>query len=214
MSYKYLPGQGFVPMKDIVPAGSKGIARVEHYSVSREESLFTRIRSIAHPGEYVREGDYCKLYVGRSLMMSDTQTERRTNYGVVTQATGDVLIAGLGIGLILVPILADPEVKSVTVVEKYRDVIDLVEPPLRKLKGGKKLQVVEADIFTWEPPAGKKWDCIYFDIWPTICTENLAEMEKLHRRYARRKTSRYAWMDSWERATLKRRKAQGQRVGW
>lgn len=204
----------FKDMVKVIPAGSKGLARVEHYSVSPAESAFTSIRAIQHPEEFVDPGDYCRLYVGKALMMSDTPMERRSNFSVVRKATGNVLIAGLGVGLILVPILAKKEVKTVTVVEKYRDVIDLVSPPIRKVQGSKKLAVVEADIFEWVPPKGQKWDCIYFDIWPTVCEENLVEMEKLHRKFGRCKASSDSWMDSWKRGWLKYQMGRGARAGW
>jgi len=66
---------------------------------------------------YIRPGRYARLHVGHVLMMSDTDMERRSNVQVVQQARGHVLIAGLG--MILHPILAKPEVTRVTVVEKY-----------------------------------------------------------------------------------------------
>jgi hypothetical protein len=100
------------------------------------------------------------------------------------------------------PILAKPEVETVTVVEMNPHVIKLVEPCLRKRPESAKLTVIEADIFSWEPPKGMKWNFLYFDIWPNICTDNLEEMAKLHRKFARRKTSKSAFMDSWMRGSL------------
>src|SRR5512138_844997 len=106
----------FTDMVGVVPSGTKGRARIEHRTVSKEDSDFTRIRAIQHPEAYVDPGDYCQLYVDNALMMSDTRMERRTNLGVVVNAEGSVLIAGLGVGLILVPIMAKAEVTSITVV--------------------------------------------------------------------------------------------------
>jgi predicted membrane-bound spermidine synthase len=129
--------------------------------------------------------------------------EHRTNFNFVYEAEGDVLVAGLGIGYVLLPVLRAREVESVTVVELHQDVIDLVEPHLRVAVGAaaSKLTVVQADIFDFEPAKGQKWDVIYFDIWPDRCTDNLEQMAKLHRRFARRKRR---WMNSWCRDELKR----------
>lgn len=196
---------GFPNMVDFVPEGEKGEAKVRHVSCSAQDSAWTAVRALAsgNAGEVVREGSYAQLLVNGHLVMSDTQMERRSNYGVVLNAEGDVLIAGLGLGMILLPVLAKEEVKSVTVIELSQDVIDLVEPHIRKASMcADKLTVIQGDIFEWKPPKGQKWDCIYFDIWADICTDSLDDMAKLHRKFGRRKNSG-AWMDSWKKSELK-----------
>lgn len=192
----------------LVPEGEQGIARVKHYSVDRQASLFTSIRAIQHgPGEHVSEGRYAQLLVGRELMMSDTSMERRSNVGFTWKAHGQVLVAGLGLGLILFAIADEPKVEHITVIEKYQDVIDLVGPAV-KAKLGDKVTFVCADIFDWRPAKGVKFNTIYFDVWPNICTDNLKDMAKLHRAFASKldKSDPARWMDSWMRAELKRQK--------
>jgi spermidine synthase len=135
-------------------------------------------------------------------MMSDTPMEKRSNREVVFQARGDVLIAGLGIGMVLLPILAKPEVKSVTVVEKSQEIIQLVAPALYQQPGAEKLTIVYKDVFDWRPEEGTKYDTLYFDIWPTIVEDNLDEMDDLHRIF-RRYRRKGSWMNSWMRETLK-----------
>lgn len=204
----------FPTMPEVLPEGEIGLAKVTHFEISPRDAGWTRIRELANPGrnEYIPEGRYAQLHVGSVLMMSDTPMERRSNYAVVRMARGHVLIAGLGIGMILHPILAKPEVTRVTVVEKYGDVIKLVGPTLPQ----EKLELVEADIFTWAPTKGTKYDTIYFDIWPDITGDNLEEMATLHRRFGHRKTPG-AWMDSWKRGELlaqKRREKANPRGWW
>jgi len=197
----------FVDMAPIVPEGEKGEAKVVHLNIGKPEAGYTQLRAIVTGGRDapISQGTYVQLYVNGAMVMSDTQMERRSNYGVIFRATGDVLIAGLGVGMILMPLLANPEVKTVTVIEKSQDAIDLVEEHIRNAAGadGDKLKVICADIFKWKPPKGQKWDTIYFDIWTDICTDSLDDMAKLHRKFARRKTSPGAWMDSWKKAELK-----------
>jgi spermidine synthase len=205
----------FPQMAAVIPEGEKGRARVKHVGVSASDSALTGIRALVsgRPGEVVREGTYAQLFVDGQLVMSDTQMERRSNLGVIWNARGDVLIAGLGLGMIVVPLLAGPDVTSVTVIEQCKDVIDLVEPHVRRAAGKNapsKLAVIEADIFEWKPPKGQKWDCIYFDIWADICTDNLDDMAKLHRRFGRRKNPG-GWMGSWKQDDLKRVRAQERR---
>lgn len=188
----------FTDMAGVIPEGSSGTARIEHFTVDAEQSRWTSFRR----EEHVPPGIYCRLYVGSSLMMSDTRMERSSNYEVVRQARGEVLIAGLGVGLILIPILAKPEVKAVTVVERYKGVIDLVGPPLQSVPGADKLTIIEADILEYKVlPKGRKWDCIYFDIWPDICTDNLVTMTRLHRKFGHHR-AQGSWMSSWKRDYL------------
>lgn len=158
---------------------------------------------------YCPPGDYMTLKVNNQLVMSDTDLEKSTNYRVVSKATGDVLIAGLGLGMILIPIVKKDSVKSITVIEKYQDVIDLVYPQLKKCLGKKadKIIIIQSDIFSWKP-RNQKWDTIYFDIWPTLCTDNLSEMTTLHRKFAS-KLVKGGWMNSWGKEYLRYRRRQG-----
>lgn len=189
-----------------LPPGKKGIAEVTHFTVSEQEASFTRMRAaFGHPAEEVDPGSYAKLCIHGSLMMTDTRFEWRSNAGAVYRAKGRVLIGGLGIGMVLAPILASPVVEEVTVVEKHQDVIDLVEPHVRKLPGGSKLKIICADILEWKPPRGARWDAIYFDIWQNICTDNLPEMNRLKRRFRNCKAPG-GWMGCWEEDALRRRR--------
>ncbi len=187
----------FPSMIEIVPESTYGIATVEHFTVSEAESLFSSLRR----GDYVPSGKYAKLKVNGTLMMSDTSMEHRTNWDVVHEAKGNVLIAGLGLGMILHPILAKPEVLSVTVIEKYEDVISLVGPTIKS----DKLTIVHGDIYEWKPAKGAKYDTIYFDIWAEQSTDCLEDMRKLHLRFRPYKVKE-GWMNSWRRGELKNQK--------
>ncbi len=232
---------GFVSMRKVIPVGKSGCARVEHFTVSQKESDFTRLRAAINvrSGLEVPAGDYVRLMVGSNnkladqclgelpeqedrsgvVMMSDTQTEQRTNFEFLIQARGRVLVAGLGLGVVLIPALKKDLVESIEVIELSPDVIELVEPHLRKYltkKANKKLTVTEADIFTWKPPKGKKWDTIYFDIWADICGDNLVEITRLKRKFARRlnREKPDAWMGAWQEADLRYERRVERRQGW
>jgi hypothetical protein len=190
----------FSEMHTIIKPGQIGQVKIEHVDVSPTLSLRTAVQSHREPP--VPPGRYCILTVGSEVMMSDTPMEKRSNREVVFQARGDVLIAGLGIGMVLLPILAKPEVKSVTVVEKSQEIIQLVAPALYQQPGAEKLTIVYKDVFDWRPEEGTKYDTLYFDIWPTIVEDNLDEMDDLHRIF-RRYRRKGSWMNSWMRETLK-----------
>lgn len=195
---------------DLVPEGRSGNVEVRHMVIGKRESEFTALRAAINPGRdlFVSEGRYAQLFVGGGIMMSDTDMEKRSNTDVCQNASGHVLIAGLGLGMITHPIAAKPEVESILIVEKSPDVVKLVSPSLSP-----KAKVVLGDIFTWTPDKGAKFDTIYFDIWPDINTDNLAAMAKLHRRFGRYKAEG-AWMESWQRYKLQSIRRRSQRDLW
>jgi len=215
----------YTPMHEVLSEGELGEAKIAYLNIGQAEASLTAVRAAVNPGrdQAIREGTYVQLFVTGCLVMSDTQMEKRSNMHAVHESTGDVLIAGLGLGMILIPMVTKPEVTSVTVIERSADVAALVLPQLQAYLAGKygvrvaaKLKVIVADIFDWKPPTGQKWDCIYFDIWSDICGDALPEMGKLHRRYARRKTNKGAFMASWQREYLQRleRQERAQRRAW
>jgi len=202
-----------VKIPDLVPEGTQGVASVKHFEVSRAESAFTAFRAMQHGAdELVDAGKYARLEVCGQLMMSDTQMERMTNSRFVHRAKGNVLIAGLGLGLILFALADKPEVTHVTVIEKYQDVVDLVGPSVMA-RLGDRLTIIKADINEWRPVKGTRFDTIHFDIWATLSTDQLKEMTNLHRRFARSKAPG-GWMGSWRHEELRARKrAEGRRRG-
>jgi hypothetical protein len=197
----------FQKMIDVLTPGKHGVATLAPVEVTRMMSVMS---AFGGGNQFCPEGTYMSLTVHGQLMMSDTYFERNTNYDVVRNARGSVLIAGLGLGMIVLPIAAKPEVTEILVVEKYQDVIDLVLPQLLKALGpnAHKLKVICADVMEWKPPKDAKWDVIYFDVWPNLCTDNLDEMALLHRRFGRRYTY---WMGSWARDLLKSRRRKDRR---
>ena len=164
----------FYQMADVIQVGTVGEARVEHFTVDAEASAFTRIRQACNPrrDEYVPEGRYVRLFVGPQLVMSDTPMELRSNRDAVHHAHGDVLIGGLGLGVITLPILCKPDVRSVTVIERSPDVVALVVPHLQRWPGVSpgKLAVVLGDVHRWAPRrAGTRlttrYDYVYLDVY-------------------------------------------------
>lgn len=198
-------------MAEKLPEGELGLARIKHFTLDAKAAAFTSMRAAITGGREapIREGSYAQLFVGNTLMMSDTQMERRSNAHFVRAAKGHVLIAGLGLGMIVHAILENPEVLSVTVVEKYADVIKLVGPTLTDPR----VKCVEGDVLTWRPEKGTKFDVIYHDVWPDICADNLKEIQFLHRAF-RRFLAPGGWQNSWMRETLMAQRRQSKRRGF
>ena len=120
------------------------------------------------------------LKQGSEVVMSNTNMEKHTNTTIVHEAHGDVLIAGLGIGMILLEIQKKDEVNSITVIEKNEEVIRLMSGlPLND-----KVTIINDDIFNWKPKK-LRFDTIYFDIWNYVNSDIYEEMKKLKTRYRR-----------------------------
>jgi len=206
--------RGFPMMATVYPDGiTSGKALIKHVGVSKADATFASIRAMSSGRGSVREGDvYAQLYVGGTMWMSDTRDEQRDHNTALWRATGEVLIGGLGLGMVALGIALKPEVTRVTVLELNPDVIALVEPHLRAAlvaagQDPNKLVIVNADVFEWKPAKGQKFDTMWWDIWATLCTEDLKEHAKVNRKFARAKNPG-AWTGCWGAELLKRRHRQ------
>ena len=111
--------------------------------------------------------------------MSDTDMEKRTNAAFIRNSHGKVLIGGLGIGLIILAIQDKEEVEQIIVVEKNKEVIDLVGS---QLPLNSKVAIVNDDVFEYKPDL--KYNTIYMDIWNYINEDVYREeMKPLINRY-------------------------------
>jgi hypothetical protein len=190
---------------------TKGVAHISQFTFSTQKDPLYNLRIVRDGGSMFRmyDGDYVRLHVNGQLMMSDTAMERLSNESFIKNAKGRILIAGLGIGMVLKNILKNKEVTEIVVIEKYQDIIDLVQPKFNDSR----LWIICADIFEYEMPKTELFDCIYFDIWAEISQDNLLEMKKLHSKYRKNlnKLSPYKYMDSWMKDYLKKEKSREQR---
>jgi hypothetical protein len=169
----------FQAMHEILNENRIGEYRLEKYTI--EEG------NLAAMMQGVPIGKYIRLCNRSGVVMSDTPMEKNTNREVIRRANGDVFIAGLGIGLIVLPILEKEDVKSITILEKYPEVIELVG---KQLPLNNKVKIIEGDVFEYNFPKGTKFDTIYFDIWDYVNTDVYEEMKLLKKKY--RKYKRFA----------------------
>ena len=169
-----------------VPAGSSGAWAVEKIVIPAREY---DPEADARPDCFkFRPGTYTCLRRGPTHFMTDFYDEWWTQRAGIAEALargGEVLVTGLGLGLVAEAILrpAESRVSRVTIVEFSPDVIRLVAPHLLARHPGQ-VEIIEADAFEWEPPRGRRFSVGWHDIWPDPYTpENAGEMERLEERY-------------------------------
>lgn len=150
-----------------------------------------------------RAGVYTCLRRGQTQFMTDLYDEWWTQRPAIAEATargGNILITGLGLGLVAEAILRATTDKAcrIIIVEKSADVIRLVSPLLRS-RYGDRIEIIEGDAFTWEPPAARRFTVGWHDIWPDPCaTENIEEMNRLELHHAQW----CDWQGCWPRTYL------------
>lgn len=176
-----------------IPEGEYGAARVVHDS----PDMLTRLRA-ARDGQPLNANVYTRLFVNGRLWMTDAEFECITNSRVIDWAEGDVLIAGLGLGLILQPLIDSPKINSITVLEQSADVIALIGPRYKHPK----LTIIETDAHAWMPPK-HAYNLVYFDIWPDVPNsdnrEQVTALKKRYRTALKRGGKTLAWCEEYTR---------------
>jgi hypothetical protein len=213
---KYSQHKYFQPMQQLLKPGETEHFALEHFTVTEKEAdHFTMVQAIhgrdgINPGNYVRLID--KRTSFRDIIMSDTGMEKYSNLDFVEKAHGNVLIGGLGIGMVLAALLKKPEVTSITVVEKELEIIELVGKQDVFQDG--KIRIIEGDIFQFE--TDEKFNTIYFDIWSNICTDNWEGMKLLKRKFRRNlnKQDENRWIGCWKWDEVQWRVRDDKKRGW
>lgn len=160
-------------MAQLLKPAEKGDFKLSHFEIDKLN--FRAALDGVVPGRYV------KLTHNGEVVMSNTDMEKRTNRHFVLNAHGDVLIGGLGIGMIVVAIQSSDKVKSITIIEKNQEVIDIVA---NQLSLNDKVHIINADVFKWKPGKEQRFDCIYMDIWNYVNSDVYhEEMKPLKRKY-------------------------------
>lgn len=122
-------------------------------------------------------------------MMSDHPCECSQNVEFIKRAYGRVLIHGLGLGIVLRPLLEKRVVECVHVIEKSGPLIERVGAHYEH----ENLTIQHDDAVTWVPPAHERWDVVWTDIWHTSGAHNIIEAGKIAQNYAGRTKQHGFW---------------------
>lgn len=193
--------------KSKIPENSLGKWKVKHFNIDEQKVQSFNI-SLLFAGDGQRRlfpGKYTGLYKlnekGYQVIMSDTPAEIRDHFLFVLHAFGDILINGLGLGIVLQALLQKTNVSSITVVEIDSDVITLIG----KHFDDPRLTIVNADAEKYDPGRGVKFHSVWHDIWNAMSLENVQSISKLNRRYGQRLHSN-GFQSYWGKSDMERMK--------
>ena len=150
--------------------------------------------SVAATGQKKTGLFYTKPQHGNCIMMSNIDCEYEEHEALWKKAKGDVLITGLGLGFSHCNLVNNPNITSVTIIEKYQDVIDLVWDHCSK---DDRFNLIHADANTWEIEG--YWDCIWIDHWVLNISEDTIDD------FIKSMTTKYSPHCSWLGFWLKER---------
>ena len=152
--------------------------RIETFEIPEE---YARMRNIFIKNPLMKlEGGIYKKLINRidGVVMSNTPMERKTHIEAINKAKGNVLVAGLGLGMYLQNIKDKKEVTSITVVEESKEVIELIA---KYFKDCQKIRIINEDIFNYTPDI--KFEFAFLDIWSDISEDNLVEFDILREKF-------------------------------
>ena len=196
---------------------SNSLWAIEKFDVTEEDSKWFNLQESiggmqGGSARQINVGTYTRLirtrkapngHISSKTVMSDTTAETRDLLPLAREAKGEVLIAGLGLGVAIDLVMKDKDVKHVTVIEISQEIIDLVGGHFKD-KYGDKLTIINADILKWKAPKDAHYDYCWFDIWDDICADNLKDMTKLKRKYAKKAKRKGFWAERECRRALRR----------
>jgi len=157
-----------------IPAAKSGDWEVRHDIKPAGTKLRTaNMRTAMFNGDEAEEHVYTKrtrwhqLWEGESLWMSDVPIEQAQHEREIGDMTGRVLVGGLGLGLACKILARNPKVSHITVVEKSKDVINLVAPYTQYTDTGRGdlVEVVHPDLFEYLTDPTDRFDNAFYDIW-------------------------------------------------
>ena len=116
-------------------------------------------------GYFKEKFSYLALCEGNNVWMSLNPNEIETMKPYIAKARGNVLILGLGMGYVPFHLTNKSDVKSITIVEKDQDIINLFNKLiLPKFNHIEKIKIVKDDAIYFVK-RNQKFDYIFADLW-------------------------------------------------
>ena len=157
-----------------IPEGVSGDYEVAHYTDETTDNMwqmYLDMKDETHDAHTVLLKAGCLMPI-----MQDSEAEYNEHQWLWDNAEGDVLVGGLGLGMCHQPLIDNPNVTSVTIIELEQDVVDLVWDDCAK---DDTFSVVVADFETWTPPEDSSFDTVWGDTWLVDNSLSMAEYRTL-----------------------------------
>lgn len=153
-----------------IPKGTRQRFFLKGLGVTQCEHIdnYPIVKLIKRSGLGTKHNDYSD-----NCFMTDTPYEIETNKPAIKKANGDVLELGLGIGYFTYHASQKDNVRSITIVEKQKEIINLVYPVIKN----KKTRLVHEDAERFMKKTKKKFNMINIDFVAGMLPFD--EMEKL-----------------------------------
>jgi hypothetical protein len=168
-----------------IPSGNSGVWTVDSKMADQEEAALHNLRQkMSEQRRFVEPGVIKRLMCNNNIVMSNSLSELVDHDELMIKARGNILITGLGLGIIAFMLSRNPKVHSIMIIEQSSDVIKLIFPTLKKWAGCA-IQVKQGNAFDYYKllKTEKFFNYGWHDIWPTLGNENLPEMDDLEKKY-------------------------------
>lgn len=133
--------------------------------LTRTTTGYFRFHRTQQPGWMIRRKG--------TIWMSLAAMECESHMPHIAAARGHVVVAGLGMGFVTFNIMRKPEVTKVTVLERDREVIKLMDQ-ISDWRSWPKIELVEGDALAYQP--NEPVDFLYADIWSHLGDEQAPEL--------------------------------------
>jgi hypothetical protein len=126
------------------------------------------------------------LFKKGEIVMCSTEMELLTNKPFIDNVIGDVLIVGLGLGMVVFPLLNEDSITSITIIEKELDLINFVGLKISEMDTNNKVTILMGDAYNHYErlDPNKKYDTIFLDFWNQIDMSNVDEVTSMKQYYS------------------------------
>lgn len=109
--------------------------------------------------EILKQKGYHFLWINDELWMWDIPEEVEAYREIASQAKGEVLVAGYGLGIIQKALCSNTNINSLLTIEKFPEVIEKCRRIFGQIYGNHRI----GDFYDFSP--NEKFDCVIGDIW-------------------------------------------------